>query len=55
MKTAAIVALVVVGFVGFYLYAQKKSPPSTAGLSINTIQTDITSGGQLIDVRTAEE
>ena len=55
MKTAVIIALVVLGFGGFYMYAQKKSPPSTTNLSISTIQADISDGGQLIDVRTAEE
>ena len=55
MKTTVIVALIVISFIGFYMYAQKKSPPSNSSLSISTIQTDIASGGQLIDVRTAEE
>lgn len=55
MKTTVIIALIVISFIGFYMYAQKKSPPSNSSLSISTIQTDIASGGQLIDVRTAEE
>jgi rhodanese-related sulfurtransferase len=55
-KLLIIVVLVVLGFGGLILTAPKdKSNNSSPAFSIQTIKNDIAVGGQMIDVRTAEE
>ncbi len=56
MKLFIIIAFVVLGLGGLFFVTQGKSTaPSAPSLSMQSIQNDVSSGGQLIDVRTPAE
>jgi len=54
-KLFVIIAIVILGFGGLVVVAQISNKNSAPSLSIQTIKNDVVKGGQLIDVRTAEE
>jgi rhodanese-related sulfurtransferase len=57
MKTAIIVVLVLIGAIGlfFVVSSPDNSSDAEASITMASINTDITTGAQLVDVRTPEE
>ena len=55
IKSLIIGAVVMLGVVGVYILANSKNTTNASNLSMQTISADTEAGGQLIDVRTAEE
>ena len=57
MKLFIIIAVVVIGLGGIYFIANKgsKQQADAPKVTLQTIQADVASGAQFIDIRTAEE
>ena len=56
MKYIIITIVAIFGLGGLFFLTQKKDTTTTApALTFQTVQTDISNGGQLLDVRTPEE
>jgi phage shock protein E len=59
MKFKIFIGLVIVGMIGLIIFSPGSNDAKSTGAAqvakFSTVQTDITHGGQLLDVRTADE
>lgn len=56
MKLVIIIAAIILGLGGLYMVTNRgKSQSSVPAVTMQTVQSDVANGGQLFDIRTAEE